>query len=246
MAEGGSGLGVEGDSELSRISEFLEEETINSVLSDPLQESSKDSIASPSKDNLETTKSSESDTAISVTAKDCVPCDISSESDGIQAVINDKASDSVNKSVVTGDKTSAHVDNECFKDEMTSKRVHDPSSSPNSTVEMTGTDSPGQADIITAVKLGLTEVVQACIQDDDSPAQEPNNAELDLTGIDDKELEMLMLNEEEIAIKTKWWMEENADYLKQQEEKEERLAKEKEEEAKQPEKKVLSKHFYAS
>ncbi|KAK3596018.1 hypothetical protein CHS0354_032541 [Potamilus streckersoni] len=231
MAEGGSSIGVEGDSELSRISDFLEEETINRVL----EESSNDSTATSSKDNLETTKCSESDTTISETSKDSVTQVITSGSDSIRVVISDKAS--VSKRDVTSDKTSAHVDNQSFKDEMTSKIIHDPSSSLKTTEETTGVSSFGQADIITAVKLGLTEVVQACIQDDESPVQEPNDAELDLTGIDDKELEMLILNEEEIAIKTKWWMEENADYLKQQKEKEERLAKEKEEESKQPEKK---------
>ncbi|KAK2152254.1 hypothetical protein LSH36_334g04050 [Paralvinella palmiformis] len=63
----------------------------------------------------------------------------------------------------------------------------------------------------------------------------PETCELDLSGIDDEELESFILSEKEVRIKTKIWMEANADYLREQKEKLEREAKEREEEANKPE-----------
>uniref|UniRef100_A0AAY4B7R2 Transcription factor IIIB 90 kDa subunit n=1 Tax=Denticeps clupeoides TaxID=299321 RepID=A0AAY4B7R2_9TELE len=54
------------------------------------------------------------------------------------------------------------------------------------------------------------------------------NGELDLSGIDDDEIERYLLNDKEVAVKTELWMKENADYLKEQKEKEEKIAQEKE------------------
>ncbi|KAL8168837.1 UNVERIFIED_CONTAM: hypothetical protein K2H54_019262 [Gekko kuhli] len=54
------------------------------------------------------------------------------------------------------------------------------------------------------------------------------DGELDLSGIDDSEIDMYILNETEAKIKAELWMKENADYLKEQKEKEARIAKEKE------------------
>ncbi|KAJ7419064.1 BRF1, RNA polymerase III transcription initiation factor subunit [Pitangus sulphuratus] len=54
------------------------------------------------------------------------------------------------------------------------------------------------------------------------------DGELDLSGIDDSEIDGYILNETEAQIKAELWMKENADYLKEQKEKEARIAKEKE------------------
>ncbi|OPJ81379.1 hypothetical protein AV530_009842 [Patagioenas fasciata monilis] len=54
------------------------------------------------------------------------------------------------------------------------------------------------------------------------------DGELDLSGIDDSEIDRYILNETEAQIKAELWMKENADYLKEQKEKEARIAKEKE------------------
>uniref|UniRef100_A0AAR2LQ89 B-related factor 1 n=1 Tax=Pygocentrus nattereri TaxID=42514 RepID=A0AAR2LQ89_PYGNA len=69
----------------------------------------------------------------------------------------------------------------------------------------------------TAASLGLSESID-----------KSENGELDLDGIDDDEIDRYILNEKEVEIKTELWMLENADYLKEQKEKEERIAKEKE------------------
>ncbi|GAA6077558.1 BRF1 RNA polymerase III transcription initiation factor subunit a isoform X1, partial [Tachysurus ichikawai] len=62
----------------------------------------------------------------------------------------------------------------------------------------------------------------------DVEEQTADGGELDLSGIDDDELEFYILNEKEVKVKTELWMLENADYLKEQKEKEEKIAKEKE------------------
>ncbi|KAF3700744.1 Transcription factor IIIB 90 kDa subunit [Channa argus] len=55
-----------------------------------------------------------------------------------------------------------------------------------------------------------------------------DSGELDLSGIDDSEIELYLLNDKEVKIKTALWMAENSDYLKEQKEKEAKIAKEKE------------------
>uniref|UniRef100_A0A672FY21 Transcription factor IIIB 90 kDa subunit n=1 Tax=Salarias fasciatus TaxID=181472 RepID=A0A672FY21_SALFA len=57
---------------------------------------------------------------------------------------------------------------------------------------------------------------------------EGDSGELDLSGIDDSEIELYLLNEREVKIKTALWMAENSDYLKEQKEKEAKIEKEKE------------------
>ncbi|KAI3364003.1 hypothetical protein L3Q82_001599 [Scortum barcoo] len=52
--------------------------------------------------------------------------------------------------------------------------------------------------------------------------------ELDLDGIDDLEIDKYILNEKEVQVKTELWMKQNAEYLKEQKEKEDRIKKEKE------------------
>ncbi|XP_078313110.1 transcription factor IIIB 90 kDa subunit-like [Crassostrea virginica] len=89
--------------------------------------------------------------------------------------------------------------------------------------------------------IGMIDVVKKCAdeeEEEEKDSAKADDGELDLTGIDDDELEMqFVLTEEEIELKTKLWMAENCDYLLALKEKEERLAKEREEEAKNPEKK---------
>ncbi|XP_042193806.1 transcription factor IIIB 90 kDa subunit [Callorhinchus milii] len=80
----------------------------------------------------------------------------------------------------------------------------------------------------TAASLGLQESIQECIAGDEGEAADADKGELDLNGIDDTEIERYILNEKEVEVKTELWLRENADYLKQQKEKEERIAKEKE------------------
>ncbi|ESN96004.1 hypothetical protein HELRODRAFT_193467 [Helobdella robusta] len=87
--------------------------------------------------------------------------------------------------------------------------------------------------------LGLKESIDECLQrskkDDDNDEggadsknniELENNGELDLTGLDDDELDEMILNSDEVRIKTAIWMRENADFLKEMKEKEERKAKE--------------------
>ncbi|XP_064316999.1 transcription factor IIIB 90 kDa subunit isoform X1 [Phalacrocorax carbo] len=81
----------------------------------------------------------------------------------------------------------------------------------------------------TAASLGITESIKECISAKDrEPGENTGDGELDLSGIDDSEIDRYILNEAEAQIKAELWMKENADYLKEQKEKEARIAKEKE------------------
>uniref|UniRef100_A0A674JLM2 Transcription factor IIIB 90 kDa subunit n=1 Tax=Terrapene triunguis TaxID=2587831 RepID=A0A674JLM2_9SAUR len=81
----------------------------------------------------------------------------------------------------------------------------------------------------TAASLGITESIQDCISTKDRDHNEnTGDGELDLSGIDDTEIDRYILDETEAQIKAELWMKENADYLKEQKEKEARIAKEKE------------------
>ncbi|XP_074630402.1 transcription factor IIIB 90 kDa subunit-like isoform X2 [Acropora palmata] len=74
--------------------------------------------------------------------------------------------------------------------------------------------------------------------DTENPTEDEEQVEeLDLTGLDDVELDKCLLNDQEIQIKTKLWMEENKDYLEKLKEKEEKEAREREERSKQDTKK---------
>ncbi|XP_069116321.1 transcription factor IIIB 90 kDa subunit-like [Argopecten irradians] len=92
--------------------------------------------------------------------------------------------------------------------------------------------------------LGITDAVKECLTDDDVPMNDPDHAsgELDLAGIDDEELDLMLLNEDEVKIKTDIWMKENGEFLQAQKEKQERLAREKELEEQNPDKKKRRKH----
>ncbi|XP_070705338.1 BRF1 general transcription factor IIIB subunit b isoform X2 [Pempheris klunzingeri] len=63
----------------------------------------------------------------------------------------------------------------------------------------------------------------------EKPDDQCEGGELDLDGIDDQEIDKYILNEKEVQVKTELWMKQNAEYLKEQKEKEERIRKEKEE-----------------
>ncbi|KAK9534159.1 hypothetical protein VZT92_009224 [Zoarces viviparus] len=76
----------------------------------------------------------------------------------------------------------------------------------------------------TAATLGLPEG----IGDGKGSDGDADGGELDLSGIDDSEIELYLLNDHEIQVKTALWMAENSDYLKEQKEKEAKIAKEKE------------------
>lgn len=69
----------------------------------------------------------------------------------------------------------------------------------------------------------------------------PQSEELDLEGIDDQEIDKYILNEKEVQVKTELWMKQNAEYLKEQKEKQERINKEKEEGTYKEKKKKKSK-----
>ncbi|XP_037605906.1 BRF1 RNA polymerase III transcription initiation factor subunit b [Sebastes umbrosus] len=62
-------------------------------------------------------------------------------------------------------------------------------------------------------------------QPDDDQSE---SGELDLNDIDDLEIDKYILNDREVEVKTELWMKQNAEYLKEQKEKEEKIKKEKE------------------
>ncbi|XP_034433351.1 BRF1 RNA polymerase III transcription initiation factor subunit a isoform X2 [Hippoglossus hippoglossus] len=80
----------------------------------------------------------------------------------------------------------------------------------------------------TASTLGLSESISNCIGHQKENDGAADSGELDLSGIDDSEIELYLLDDREIKIKTALWMAENSDYLKEQKEKEVKIAKEKE------------------
>ncbi|XP_078263096.1 transcription factor IIIB 90 kDa subunit isoform X2 [Rhinoraja longicauda] len=81
----------------------------------------------------------------------------------------------------------------------------------------------------TAASLGLRESIEECIAAEEAEAgADPQKGELDLSGIDDHEIDRYLLNDQEVEQKTELWLRENADYLREQKAKEERIAKEKE------------------
>ncbi|XP_034091183.1 BRF1 RNA polymerase III transcription initiation factor subunit a [Gymnodraco acuticeps] len=79
----------------------------------------------------------------------------------------------------------------------------------------------------TAATLGLPESISSCIKDGKENDGDAESGELDLSGIDDTEIELYLLSDTEIKVKTALWMADNSDYLKEQKEKEAKIAKEK-------------------
>ncbi|XP_054423759.1 transcription factor IIIB 90 kDa subunit isoform X2 [Pteronotus mesoamericanus] len=80
----------------------------------------------------------------------------------------------------------------------------------------------------TAASLGISDSIRECISQTGEPKGAPGDGELDLSGIDDLEIDRYILNEAEARVKAELWMRENAEYLREQREKEARIAKEKE------------------
>ncbi|CAJ1074552.1 transcription factor IIIB 90 kDa subunit-like [Xyrichtys novacula] len=80
----------------------------------------------------------------------------------------------------------------------------------------------------TAATLGLNESISDCVSNEKENDGAADSGELDLSGIDDSEIELYLLSDTEIKIKTALWMAENSDYLKEQKEKEAKIAREKE------------------
>ncbi|XP_029937884.1 BRF1 general transcription factor IIIB subunit a [Myripristis murdjan] len=80
----------------------------------------------------------------------------------------------------------------------------------------------------TATSLGLSESISDRIGEEKENDGAADSGELDLSGIDDHEIEQYLLNDNEVKIKTALWMAQNSDYLKEQKEKEAKIAKEKE------------------
>ncbi|XP_016519825.1 transcription factor IIIB 90 kDa subunit-like isoform X1 [Poecilia formosa] len=102
-------------------------------------------------------------------------------------------------------------------------------------VETEGAGLPAQgaslASILGNASLGLQESFHTfnLPEPDQNPDEDPSpSGELDLEGIDDQEIDKYILNEKEVEVKTELWTKQNADYLKEQKEKEERITKEKE------------------
>ncbi|KAM3594011.1 uncharacterized protein V6R79_000624 [Siganus canaliculatus] len=79
-----------------------------------------------------------------------------------------------------------------------------------------------------AATLGLNESISSCMGTGKENDGAADSGELDLNGIDDREIELYLLSDKEIQVKTALWMAENSDYLKEQKEKEAKIAKEKE------------------
>nr|XP_051695873.1 transcription factor IIIB 90 kDa subunit isoform X4 [Oryctolagus cuniculus] len=81
----------------------------------------------------------------------------------------------------------------------------------------------------TAASLGISDSIRECISSQSrDPTDASGDGELDLSGIDDLEIDRYILNESEARVKAELWMRENAEYLREQKEKEARIAKEKE------------------
>ncbi|XP_008395202.1 transcription factor IIIB 90 kDa subunit-like [Poecilia reticulata] len=101
--------------------------------------------------------------------------------------------------------------------------------------ETEGAGLPAQgaplASILGNASLGLQESFHTfnLPEPDQNPDEDPSpSGELDLEGIDDQEIDKYILNENEVEVKTELWTKQNADYLREQKEKEERITKEKE------------------
>uniref|UniRef100_A0A3Q2X4R4 Transcription factor IIIB 90 kDa subunit n=1 Tax=Haplochromis burtoni TaxID=8153 RepID=A0A3Q2X4R4_HAPBU len=82
----------------------------------------------------------------------------------------------------------------------------------------------GAAGVKTCVTANLRVSILVCVSVTDGAA---DSGELDLSGINDSEIELYLLSDKEVKIKTALWMAENSTYLKEQKEKEAKIAKEK-------------------
>ncbi|KAJ8044632.1 Transcription factor IIIB 90 kDa subunit [Holothuria leucospilota] len=92
------------------------------------------------------------------------------------------------------------------------------------------------------LSLGLRETIEECMKIPDQSEVETqegadDSGELDLTGIDDADLDKFILSEKEVEVKTRIWMLENAEYYKDMKKKEEAEEKARENQAKEDQKK---------
>ncbi|XP_052767798.1 transcription factor IIIB 90 kDa subunit-like [Mya arenaria] len=148
--------------------------------------------------------------------------------------LNSKLTDSdlnINDSV-TGSK---HLDKDTIASEIImGEGVLNSEERSNVTCDTVG--SLGFLDKVAPLDSGVSEIVSNCMVESNENSCDgmKEDEELDLTGIDDDEIDRLLLTEKEIQLKTKIWMTENADYLEEQKLKEEKRLKEAEEEAKKP------------
>ncbi|XP_068607767.1 transcription factor IIIB 90 kDa subunit-like [Brachionichthys hirsutus] len=79
----------------------------------------------------------------------------------------------------------------------------------------------------TAATLCLGKSTRDCMGAEEDEDGAAGRDELDLSGIDDGEIELYLLSDHEVKVKTALWMAENSDYLREQREKEVKIAKEK-------------------
>ncbi|XP_078590437.1 transcription factor IIIB 90 kDa subunit-like isoform X2 [Branchiostoma floridae x Branchiostoma japonicum] len=97
----------------------------------------------------------------------------------------------------------------------------------------------------TPESLGIKDSLDECLKvasekeegTEDEDGEKEEGGELDLTGINDEELDWFLLNDEEVRIKTEIWTLANADYIQKMKEKEEKEALEKEQGIHKPEQK---------
>ncbi|KAM8833393.1 BRF1 general transcription factor IIIB subunit a isoform 1-T1 [Synchiropus picturatus] len=98
--------------------------------------------------------------------------------------------------------------------------------------EAPGGSRPALASILgplpTAATLGLKQSVCSDAEEKENDGSADAGGELDLSGIDDTEIELYLLSDQEVKVKTALWMAENSDFLREQREKEDKVAKEKE------------------
>lgn len=87
----------------------------------------------------------------------------------------------------------------------------------------------------TAATLGLKESIEECMRIRNPVENTSETGELDLEGLDDEELDAYIMTDAEVKLKTKFWMDTHAEYLKEMEEKAARKALEAEENANKPE-----------
>ncbi|KAM8876956.1 transcription factor IIIB 90 kDa subunit-like [Synchiropus picturatus] len=77
--------------------------------------------------------------------------------------------------------------------------------------------------------LAIKETFQSfCSPEPATKTSEEDDGDLDLDGIDDREIDKYILNDKEVEEKTELWMQQNQEFLQEQKEKEERIRKEKE------------------
>ncbi|XP_056283670.1 BRF1 RNA polymerase III transcription initiation factor subunit b [Pseudoliparis swirei] len=76
--------------------------------------------------------------------------------------------------------------------------------------------------------LSLQQTFTGSEEGEDPDDERSESGDLDLQDIDDQEIDDYILDDWEVEVKTELWMKQNAEYLKEQKEKEERIRKEKE------------------